>query len=103
MAMALAFGRAPSGVRVPDNKPANWGKNLTVVGAVKNDRVVCHTTFEGAMNKPRFICFVHDVLCPRLPRDSVVILHNLRAHHAPEVREAIGASVLYTPRRTRQT
>lgn len=98
--MATAYGRAPSGVRVADAKPANWGKNVTVVGAIRNDRVVCHTTFEGAMNKPRFIDFITDVLCPRLPRGAVVVLDNLRAHHAPEVRqaiEAVGANVLYLP------
>jgi transposase len=98
--MTSSYGRAPSGIRVADAKPANWGKNHTVVGAIKNDRVVCHTTIEGAMNKPRFIDFIDNVLCPRLPRGAVVVLDNLRAHHAPEVRqaiEAVGARVLYLP------
>lgn len=98
--MTVSYGRAPAGVRVADSKPANWGKNLTVVGAIKNDRIVCHRTFEGAMNKPRFIDFIGHVLSPRLSPGAVVVLDNLRAHHAPEVREAVeaaGAHVLYLP------
>lgn len=98
--MTPGYGRAPAGVRVAESKPANWGRNLTVVGAIKNDRVVCHRTMVGAMNKPRFIDFIRHVLCPRIPRGAVVVLDNLRAHHAAEVREAIervGANVLYLP------
>lgn len=53
--------------------------------------------FAGAMNKPRSIDFIRHLLCPRLPAGAVVVLDNLRAHHAPEVREAAGAHVLYLP------
>lgn len=94
--MASAYGRAPAGVRVRDSKPGNWGRNITVVGAITRDRVVCHRTMPGAMNKPRFIDFVTNVLCPRIHPGAVVVLDNLRAHHAPEVRAAI-ARVLYLP------
>ena len=100
IAMASSYGRAPVGVRVRDSKPGNWGSNITVVGAISNDRVVCHRALPGAMNKPRFIDFVVNVLCPRVHRGAVVVLDNLRAHHAPEVRiaiEAVGARVLYLP------
>jgi transposase len=100
VAMSSAYGRAPCGVRVRDKKPANWGKNITVVGAISRDRVVCHHTMVGAMNKPSFIHFVKNMLCPRIHRGAVVVLDNLRAHHAPEVREAVeaaGARVLYMP------
>lgn len=98
--MAQTHGRAPAGVRVVDSKPANWGGNVTLVGAIKNDRIVCHQTFDGAMNKPRFIDFVQQVLCPRLPKGSIVVMDNMRAHHAIEVSEAIqavGSSLMHTP------
>ncbi len=71
-----------------------------MVGAIKNDRLVCHRTIVGAMNKPRFIDFIRHVLCPRLPRGAVVVLDNLRAHHAPRCAKpssAVGATVLYLP------
>jgi transposase len=98
--MAATHGRAPAGIRVSESKPAHWGGNITVVGAIKNDRVVGHRTFRGAMNTPRFLALLADVLCPRLHRGAVVVLDHLRVHHAPEVQqvvEAAGGRILYLP------
>lgn len=99
-AMTLLNGRAPRGERVYDHRPANWGKNLSIVGAIRQDRVLCHQTFEGAINSQRFIEFVEHRLCPRLYPGDVVLLDNLRQHHAPRVRElveATGARLLFLP------
>jgi transposase len=98
--MSLAYGRALSGERVVDHKPANWGDNLSIVGAVRADRVLCHQTFVGAVNGPRFVEFVRETLCPRLYPGDVIVLDNLRAHHAPAVRElveGVGARLLFLP------
>jgi transposase len=98
--MSLAYGRARHGQRVYDHKPANWGENFSVIGAVRADRVLCHQTFVGAVNGPRFVEFTRQTLCPRLYPGDVVVLDNLRAHHAPIVRElveAAGARLLFLP------
>jgi transposase len=98
--MTPTYGRAPRGERVLDYKPANWGKNLSVVGAVRADRVLAHQTFDGAINGPKFIEFVRERLVPRLYPGDVVVLDNLRPHHAPEVRRLIeeaGATLLFLP------
>jgi transposase len=100
LAMTPSYGRAPAGQRVCDDKPANWGGNITVVGAIKNDRVLCHRTIKGAMNRVAFVAYVRELLAPRLYPGDVVVLDNLRPHHAPEVREVIeaaGALILYMP------
>jgi transposase len=100
VAMASTHGRAPSGARVYDHKPANWGENLSIVGAVRSDRVLCHQTFVGAINGPRFVEFVRSRLCRRLYPGDVVVLDNLRPHHAPVVRELVeaqGAKLVFLP------
>lgn len=100
IAMSPTYGRAPRGQRVIDHKPANWGKNVSIVGAVRADRVLAHQTFDGAVNGPKFIEFVRERLVPRLYPGDVVVLDNLRAHHAPEVRslvESVGARLLFLP------
>lgn len=100
LAMSLAYGRSLRGDRVYDHRPANWGENLSVIGAVRSDRVLCHQIFAGAVNGPRFVEFVRDTLSPRLYPGDVVVLDNLRAHHAPVVRElvqAVGATLLFLP------
>lgn len=100
IAMTMAHARAPAGERVAEKRPTNWGQNITIVGAIRPDRVLCHQVLQGSMNKVRFIDFVENTLCPRLEAGNVVILDNLRAHHATEVRMAIekrGAEVIYQP------
>jgi transposase len=98
--MTPSYGRAPRGQRVLDHKPANWGENISIVGAIRCDRVLAHQTFDGAVNGPKFVSFVRNRLCPRLYPGDVVILDNLRPHHAPDVRtlvEATGAHLMFLP------
>jgi transposase len=100
IAMSPTYGRAPRGQRVIDHRPTNWGQNISIVGAVRADRVLAHQTFDGAVNGPRFIDFVRHRLVPRLYPGDVVVLDNLRAHHAPEVRclvESAQARLLFLP------
>ncbi len=100
ISMTPARGWGPRGARVGDSKPTNWGKNLSVIGAIRVDRVHCHQTLEGAVNGPRFLEFIQKRLCPILQVGDVVIMDNHRAHHIPPVREAIeaeGAELLFLP------
>lgn len=100
IAMAPSHGWAPRGQRVLDHKPLNWGGNITVVAAITLDGVVAHDNFQGAMNTSRFLRFLVDKLCPVLLPGDVVVLDNLRPHHAPGVRDVIrdkGADLCYLP------
>src|SRR5262249_565602 len=100
VAMSLAYGRALRGQRLLDHKPANWGENLSVIGAIRIDRGLCHRTFGGAVNGAGFGQFVRETLCPRLYPGDVVVLDNLKPHHAPVVRELVaeaGATLLFLP------
>lgn len=100
LSMTPSRGWGPRGARVNDCKPANWGENLSVIGAIRVDRVHCHQTLEGAVNGTRFVQFVEKRLCPILQLGDVVIMDNLRAHHIPAVRQAIeaeGAELLFLP------
>lgn len=76
----------------------NWGDNLTLVGAVRRRGWVTLSTKWRAMTKARFIEWVRRRLAPRLQRRDVVLLDNLAAHKALEVRffiEQRGATVRY--------
>lgn len=100
IAMAPSYGWAPRGEPALDYKPANWGKNVTMVAAITLQGVIAHDNFEGAMNTPRFLAFLNAKLCPALLPGDVVVMDNLRPHHAPGVRElveATGAELLYLP------
>lgn len=100
----IAMGRShvwvQRGEEYVEARPMNWGDNLTLVGAVRRRGWVTLSTKWRAMTKARFIDWVRRGLAPRLRRRDVVLLDNLAAHKAPEVRRLIeqrGATVRYLP------
>ena len=100
----IAMGRSHAwvqrGEEYVEARPMNWGDNLTLVGAVRRRGWVTLSTKWRAMTKPRFIEWVRRGLAPRLRRGDVVLLDNLQAHKAPEVRffvEQRGATLRYLP------
>lgn len=100
LAMAVLYGWAPIGKRARSARPVNRGKNISMIGAIDDCGMLALRAVEGATNKAKFVAFISEVLAPKLMVGQVVVMDNLRAHHAPEVREAIeavGARVLYLP------
>jgi transposase len=94
------YGWAIRGERLVDRRPACRGKNLSVVGAVRVDRVLCHDKFEGALNGERWLRFVEKTLCAHLYPGDIVLLDNLAIHKNTEavaLIEATGATVKFLP------
>ena len=78
----------------------NWGDHLTVVGAIRCDGWVVLNTKRRAMTEVAFIEWVRRRLAPRLRDGDIVLIDNLQAHTAPEVRsliEARGATIKPLP------
>jgi transposase len=98
MGRSHAWGQR--GEEYVEARPMNWGDNLTLVGAVRRSGWVTLSTKWRAMTKDRFIEWIRRRLAPRLRRGDIVLLDNLQAHKASEVRffiEARGATVRYLP------
>jgi len=91
LAMTRRFGRAPRGQRVRQRVPRKRGTNVTLIGAL---------ALRGSVDREAFDAFVTGLLVPRLRRADVVLLDNLRVHHASDVEEAVRsarARVLWLP------
>lgn len=83
-----------------DRVPMNWGKNLTVLGAVRLSGWVVQTTMFATANRSRFVSWLRRILLPKLRAGDVLVMDNLAAHHGPHVRAACrryGVRVLYLP------
>jgi transposase len=100
----LAMGRShawvPRGEEHVEPRPMNWGDNLTLVGAIRRGGWVTLNTKWRAMTRVAFVEWVQRRLAPRLRRGDIVVLDNLQAHKAPEVRffiEQRGATVKLLP------
>jgi transposase len=100
----LAMGRShawlPRGTELIEPRPMNWGTNLTLVGAIRGDRLLTLATSWDAMNSARFTAWVRRRLVRHLRRGDVVVMDNLAAHKTATVRHLIeqaGATVRYLP------
>ncbi len=93
--------RSKRGSRAPGTRPANRGKNVTVIAAIGlMTGVIANRTYEGAMNTTRFLAWLDESLLPRLQPGMVVVMDNLRVHHVADVRllvEAAGCRLVYLP------
>jgi transposase len=98
--MSRSHAWVKRGTEFIDRVPMNWGKNLTLLGAMRWDgSVVLTTTYEKA-TKERFVWWLKTKLLPRLRHGDMIVMDNLRAHHDPRVLElcaAHGVEVLYLP------
>lgn len=96
--MTHAYGYAHRAQRLRYPQVYNRGKNMTMIGALGIQGLCAFGTWEGSMNRERFVGFLRDTLLPKVPRGSVLILDNLRAHHGEQIQEVVssfGCSVLY--------
>lgn len=101
IAMTRLYGRSRRGERVYGSVPHNRGPNLTVVGAISAEGVVCHRAIDGGMRGETFLAFVTEALLPALRPGQVVVMDNLSSHKTKAVRAAFtaaGIGVLYLPR-----
>jgi transposase len=80
--------------------PRNHGKNTTLVVALTPDGLQAPWMIEGAMDTETFEWYITEALGPTLRPGQVVVLDNLSAHRAANIREALaarGCDLLFLP------
>ncbi len=99
--LSRCYGRALRSQRAAGHAPAAWGRNTTLLGAMTAQGLVAlGRRVGGGTTKASFTAFVRDTLCPVLRAGQTVVLDNLSAHHAAEVRALIegqGCRLLHVP------
>jgi transposase len=88
------------GVEYVERVPMNWGKNLTLIGAIKASGWVLLTTMFETANTDRFLRWLRRTLLPKLRRGDVLVMDNWRAHRDPRVVPLcaeFGVRVIYLP------
>lgn len=98
--MTRRYGRAWHGARVHDAVPKNFGRNVTILGALSCQGLDAVMTVDGATDTTVFQAYVTQVLAPTLAPDDIVIMDNLSVHKVAGINEAIeatGATLLYLP------
>jgi hypothetical protein len=98
LAMTRRYGRAKKGKRAYGKCPYNRGRNLTLIGAIARSGFLAPFTFEGWTDREAFITYVREVLTPQLWVGAIVVMDNLPAQKATQVREmieSVGAQVVF--------
>jgi len=83
-----------------DRVPMNRGRNLTLLGAIRQSGFVVLSTIWQTTNGDRFVDWLKRKLLPKLRRGDILVMDNLRAHHDRRVQPtcaARGVRVIYQP------
>jgi transposase len=100
LAMSRSHAWVKRGTEFIDRVPMNWGKNLTLIGAMRRTGWVILTTTYAKATKDRFVWWLRTKLLPKLNFGDVIVMDNLRAHHDARVAgicAARGVDVMYLP------
>lgn len=98
--MARLRGRSPRGQRLVAGVPHGHWKTITLVAALRHDRIEAPMVVDRAMNGHIFQTWVEQVLVPTLKPGDLVVLDNLPAHKvagAEAAVESAGARLLWLP------
>jgi transposase len=99
--LAPLYGWGRKGERVNQKAPRNWGKNVTLLSCIgKRGGMGASLVVEGSTNTRVFETYLTEVLCPTLEEGQVVVMDNLSAHKAGQVRQLIegrGCELIYLP------
>jgi transposase len=98
--MAPIRGWAPRGQRLQAQVPHGHWKTLTLIAALRCDRIEAPCVFDGPINGRSFAAYVEQVLVPTLAPGDIVIMDNLGSHKGQPVRASIrkaGARLFFLP------
>ena len=97
--MARSHVWVKKGTEYIERTPMNWGKNLTLLGAIRLSGWVLLSSMFQTANADRFVAWLKKLL-PKLRMGDVLIMDNLKAHHDPRVGllcQAASIDLIYLP------
>jgi transposase len=87
--MTRRGGRTARGQRLVCKVPFGAWQSVTMVAALRHDRMTAPMTLNGAMTGDSFRSYVTQVLGPTLRRGDIVVMDNVPLHRTQAVREAL--------------
>ena len=80
------------GSRAVDSTPLSKPKNTTILSSIQLDGTLRYTTFSGGTTVEKFKQYLENDLLPYLNRDSVLVMDNMKSHHAKAVKDLLDSS-----------
>lgn len=98
--MTRLYARALGGGRAVDSTPLNTPQGTTILSSIRINGQTVYTTYPGGTTAEKFAEYLKDILIPTLDKDSVIVMDNMRSHHAKDVKKVLeqsGIKYLYLP------
>jgi len=98
--MIRLYGRIQGGRRLFAKAPGGHWSTTTMIAALRISGPTAPMVIRGPVDTEVFRAYTSQVLVPTLHPGDIVVLDNLRAHKAPDIRERIehvGAELWYLP------
>ena len=90
--MTRRYAYSLGGSRAVDSAPLSKPKNTTILSSIQLDGTLRYTTFSGGTTVERFKRYLETDLLPHLNENSVLIMDNMKSHHAKAVRNLLDSS-----------
>ena len=72
--------------------PLTKPKNTTILSSIQLDGTLHYTTFSGGTTVEKFKRYLETDLLPHLNGDSILIMDNMKSHHAKAVKNLLDSS-----------
>lgn len=97
LGMTRRSGRCPQGERLVCKVPFVSWQTVTLVAALRHDRMTAPMLLKGAMTGETFRTYILRVLGPTLKPGDIVVMDNVPLHRTRGVREALERSGVTVP------
>lgn len=98
--MVRMYGRILGGQPVYAYAPGGHWSTTTMIAALRINGPTAPMVIRGPVDTEVFRAYTSKILAPTLRTGDIVVLDNLRAHKAPDIRErieSVGAELWYLP------
>ena len=98
--MTRRYAYSLGGSRAVDSAPLSKPKNTTILSSIQLDGTLHCTTFSGGTTVAHFKQYLKEDLLPHLNGDSVLVMDNMKSHHAKAVKDLLdssGVRYIYLP------
>ena len=98
--MTRRYAYSLGGSRAVDSAPLSKPKNTTILSSVQLNGTLHYTTFSDGTTVEKFKRYLGTALLPHLNGNSVLIMDNMKSHHAKAVKNLLdssGVRYIYLP------
>lgn len=94
------YGYSLKGLRLYSKKTGKRGQRKSMIGAIRNNKLIAAMVYEGYGNASMFESWVESCLVPVLQPGQIVIMDNVSFHYSVKAREMIegaGCEIKFLP------